>query len=255
MTGRDPKRRFSDRVQSYARYRPGYPWAVVETLAEECGLSPGSVVADVGSGTGILSKLFLDAGYRVLGVEPNAEMREAAEKALRGYPRFESVPGTAEETTLPDRSAELVTAGQAFHWFDRGRALEEFKRVLVPGGSVALVWNVKTEDTPFMQAYERLLQKHGTDYNEVTQRRLFEGEGLGEFFEPEGYARKTFRHEQVFDFEGLKGRLLSSSFVPGEGEPGSGEMLEDLAAVFGAHEKAGRVTFGYETRLYHGRPA
>ena len=255
MTDRTPEQRFSDRVESYARYRPGYPWAMVETLTRECGLPPRSVVADIGSGTGILSKLFLDAGYRVLGVEPNDAMRRAAEDSLRGYPHFESVAGSAEETTLSDRSVDLVAAGQAFHWFDRDRALREFKRILVPGGYVALVWNVKTEDTPFMQAYERLLQKHGTDYNEVTQRRLFEGEGLREFFEPEGYARKTFRHEQVFDFEGLKGRLLSSSFVPAEGEPGSGGMLEDLAAIFQTYEETGRVEFGYETRLYYGRPA
>ncbi len=255
MTQRDPRQRFSDRVACYARYRPGYPWAVVETLAGECGLSPDSVVADVGSGTGILSKLFLDAGYRVLGVEPNDAMRRAAENSVRGYRNFQSVAGSAEETTLSDRSVNLVAAGQAFHWFDRDRAREEFRRILVPDGYVALVWNVKTEGTPFMQAYERLLQKHGTDYNEVTQRRLFEGDGIEDFFEPQSAAKKVFRHEQVFDFEGIKGRLLSSSFVPAEGESGSGEMLGDLAAVFETYQRAGRVNFGYETRLYYGRPA
>src|SRR5688572_24438001 len=174
MAMTDVTRRFSGRVDNYIRYRPGYPDAIVETLRDDCGLTADSIVADVGSGTGILTEMFLRHGNLVYGVEPNREMREAAERLLAGYDRFRSVAATAEDTTLADASADVITAGQAFHWFDRQRARAEFARILKPRGWVSLIWNVRSETTPFLTAYEQLLKVYATEYEQVDHRRIDE---------------------------------------------------------------------------------
>jgi SAM-dependent methyltransferase len=251
----DPTQRFTGRVESYARYRPSYPRAVLDLLAAECGLTSASTVADVGSGTGILSELFLENGNRVFGVEPNEEMRAAGEKLLRDYPRFTSVAGTAEATTLEDGSVDFVTAGQALHWFDPERARVEFERILKSAGWVVLVWNWRRKNTtPFLAAYERLLLTHGTDYAEVGRYR--DGARLAEgFFGSHTFETRTFDNRQTFDLDGLKGRLSSSSYVPGPGEPGHDAMMRDAERIFHAHETDGKITFEYDTRVYYGRLA
>src|SRR4051794_14847949 len=156
--------RFSNRVENYIRFRPSYPQAVIEVLRRNCQLTKTAAIADIGSGTGILAEMFLRNGNLVYGVEPNRQMREAGERSLRGYERFQSIDATAEETRLPSMSVDFVIAGQAFHWFDQGQAQREFKRILKPEGWVALVWNERREDsTPFAKEYERLLRNYGTD--------------------------------------------------------------------------------------------
>ncbi len=214
----DSTQRFSNRVEAYIRSRPGYPAALLERLREACGLTPDAVIADVGSGTGILSEIFLANGNPLFGVEPNEAMRAAAERLLAGYPRFTSVAATAEATTLPSGSVDFVTAGQAFHWFDRERARAEFVRILRPGGWVVLVWNDRRMgSTPFLEGYEQLLQRFGTDYEQVTHTNVSE-EALARWFGP-GWAVATFPSHQDFEWEGLKGRLLSSSYTPAPGPP------------------------------------
>lgn len=247
----DPTRRFSDRVADYVRYRPGYPQALLQALIDETGLGPGSVAADVGSGTGISSELLLRSGCRVYGVEPNAEMRRAAEDRLAGEPRFTSVAGTAEATTLAAASVDLTAAGQAFHWFDRRRARAELSRVLRPGGRVALFWNSRSTDTtPFLHDYEALLRRFGTDYGEVDHTRL--DRGVFDRFFGDAYAARSFPNEQVLDLPGLRGRLLSSSYAPGPGHPDHQPMLDELRRIFDRHQKAGRVRLEYDTELYLG---
>ena len=245
--------RFSTRVENYVKYRPGYPAAVVELLGDECGLAPASVVADVGSGTGILSELFLKNGNRVYGVESNREMREAGERLLEAYENFVSVDGRAEATTLADSSVDFVTAGQAMHWFDPEPTRREFRRILRPGGWVVVVWNERlTEGTPFLEGYERLLLTYGTDYREVSHK--YAETSLIEPFFGAGRARlRTFPNRQVFDFESLKGRMLSASYVPEPGHPDFAPMLRDLAALFDRHQDGGRVFVEYETRVYYAR--
>ncbi len=254
MAMRDPTQRFSDRVENYVKYRPSYPPAVVDVLQRECGLTATAVVADVGSGPGNLTRLFLDHGNTVFGVEPNRSMREAGERLLQGYPRFHSVDGTAEATTLPDGSVDLVTAGQAFHWFDRARAREEFRRILRAPRWVALIWNERRiASTPFLAAYEHLLLQYGTDYAQVQHRDAADDAALGEFFAPHGYVRASFENRQVFDFDGLQGRLLSSSYAPAAGQPGHEAMLAELRRLFETHQSHGTVTVEYDTQVYYGR--
>jgi SAM-dependent methyltransferase len=241
-------------VENYVKYRPGYPSAIVSLLQVECGLTADSVIADVGSGTGILTELFLKNGCPVFGVEPNREMREAAERLLAGYTRFTSVEGRAEATALDDHSVDFVTAGQAFHWFDQAQARREFARILRPGGWVVLVWNERRrEATPFQIAYEHLLQTYGTDYQEVDHRRTTREDVLASFFAPAGYRQAAFANRQVFDFESLRGRLLSTSYLPEEGHPNFAPMLDALHAVFQAHQAAGQVVFDYDTHVYYGQ--
>ena len=245
--------RFSNRVADYVRYRPGYPEGLIQTLRDEAGLKPSSVVADIGSGTGISTELFLRLGCVVLAVEPNREMREAAEAQFREQPPFHSINGTAEATSLEAASVNLVVAGQAFHWFDVERTRTEFARILRPGGLVALFWNSRHLDTtPFLKNYEKLLQDFATDYQQVDHKRI-DASVLKDFFGGDHFQTRTFPNSQTFNFEGLRGRLLSSSYAPTAGHPRHTLMLRKLERLFRDHESGGQVRFDYDTELFFGR--
>lgn len=249
----DVTKRFSNRVSDYVKYRPGYPHGLIEWLQDRVGLTPAWIVADVGSGTGILAELFLREGCHVYGVEPNREMREAGESLLASYANFTSVDGRAEATALAAFSADLITAGQAFHWFERDKARMEFGRILRPGGYVLLVWNDrKTDVTPFHRAYDTLLEQAGIDYATVNHRNL-EPAVIQSFFEPGTYRGATFPNEQHLDWEGLYGRCMSSSYVPAEGDEGHQAFVAGLRRVFQEHQVAGQVTIEYDTRAYCGQ--
>ena len=244
--------RFSDRVENYVRYRPGYPPEVLQTLKTECALVPTHVVADVASGTGIWTRMLLENGNRVFGVEPNVEMRRAAERLLAGFQNFISVHGTAEATTLSAQSVDFVTAAQAAHWFDRERARGEFARILKPGGWLVLLWNERcTNSTAFLRDYEQLLLAYGPDYQDVRHENTTAA--VNEFFDPSSFQERAFDMRQEFDYAGIEGRLLSSSYVPALGHPMYAPMLRELRRAFDAHAVAGRVAFEYKTRLYFGR--
>lgn len=250
---RSPTERFSDRVADYVKYRPGYPQEVLQLLQEECGLSPGSTVADLGSGTGRLSHLLSGRVLRVFGIEPNRPMREAAERLLAGHNNFVSVAGTAEATGLEDQSVDLATAAQAFHWFEPGATRRELERILRPDGWVALIWNERRKHaTPFLEQYESLLLRHATDYAEVDHTHIGPTE-LESFFGPRGYRSARFDNRQRLDFDGLRGRLLSSSYAPRPPQSGYEAMLEDLRDLFDRHQEAGRVTFEYDCWVHFGQ--
>ena len=251
MNEQDPTQRFTDRADNYARYRPGYPAAVLDCLGDECGLTAGSVVADVGSGTGILTLLLLERGATVYAVEPNAAMRGAAEAALATKPGFVSVDGRAEATGLLDSSVDLITTGQAFHWFEPLATRAEFRRILRPGGYVALVWNGRDEaNGGFAAAYEALLNEYARDYRQV--RRDARAGNIDVLF-PEGYQQRTFRHERLLDYDSVHGGLLSASYAPLPGDPRHEPMIGRLREVFVDHEQDGLVVLPYETKLYFGR--
>ena len=251
LRGLNPTERFSGRVAAYERYRPSYPQAVLSFLNHE-GLTPGHVIADVGSGTGLLSRLFLENGNRVYGVEPNGAMREAAEAALGSSERFESVDGRAEATGLADGSVDFVAAGQAFHWFEVEPARAEFRRVLKPGGRIVLIWNSRrTDGTPFLAAYEAFLREWCPEYGEVS-RHYADPESLAAIWGPDGYRKSVFENAQEFDLEGLEGRLLSSSYAPGPGHARHEAMMAELGVLFAGHEVEGRVRFEYDTEVFLG---
>lgn len=253
MTFADAKQRFSNRVADYVRYRPGYPAACLDLLRTNCGLRPADVVADIGSGTGVLSKLFLDNGNRVYGVEPNDEMRAAGEEFLREYANFSSVNGSAESTTLPFQSCDFVTAGQAFHWFDAPKARNEFQRILTPARWVVVLWNERlTDTTDFLRAYEALLLKFSTDYARVSESYP-RPEQMRAFFGANEFTAHDLPNSQEFDFDGLRGRLRSSSYAPTEEDPVFPKMMGELERIFAAHQQGRHVHFEYRTRIYIGK--
>jgi SAM-dependent methyltransferase len=252
MAAFDPTARFSDRVADYVRYRPDYPPALLAWLQQELGISPGWAVADIGAGTGISSKLFLDAGYRVTAVEPNAAMRAAAIEWLGSNPRFQAIDGRADATDLPDASMDLVIVAQAFHWFDPAGTRREFHRILRAGGLAVIFWNSrKPAGTPFLEGYEALLKRYGIDYAMVAERhasdeamRAWFGEGL------RGEAH--FEHHQRLGFDGLLGRLLSSSYTPRADHPNHLPMKHALRELFDSCAVDGAVGLDYDTRVFAG---
>jgi SAM-dependent methyltransferase len=302
MTFTDAKQRFSNRVADYVRYRPSYPSALIDLLRDECGLRPDHAVADVGSGTGLLSKLFLENGNRVLGIEPNEEMRRAGEEYLATYKNFSSVRGSSEATTLADSSVAFITAAQAFHWFEPIATRREFLRILKPSGWVVVIWNDRRiSETAFGRAYEDLLVRYGTDYTRVKEAHP-ETHDMEDFFgfsaaasrndplevneknrskdrplqnpsnvaaanEPgvvaslqtgavslrTNFQRRELPNSQEFDFDGLAGRLRSSSYAPKEGHENFAPMMAALHELFDASQKSGRVRMDYTTQIYFGR--
>jgi SAM-dependent methyltransferase len=250
----DSKSRFSSRVDNYVRYRPGYPPGVIQTLQNNCGLVSTSIIADIGSGTGLLAQEFLKLGCTVYGVEPNREMRLAGERLLADYSGFISRDGSAEETGLPDACADFVTAGQAFHWFDPNRARIELRRIARPGAWAALVWNERrTDSTPFLRDYEALLLHYSKDYVAINHRNTEQNPDTIPNFFGGAYNLERFENLQLFDYKGLEGRLLSSSYAPETGQAGHAAMLIELKAIYNRHQQNDRVAVEYETHLYYGR--
>ncbi|RAI98279.1 methyltransferase family protein [Paenibacillus pabuli] len=246
------RERFTSRVDSYLKYRPSYPKEAIDHLYDVVGLRASSNIADIGSGTGIISKLLLERGSYVVAVEPNQAMREAAEQMLESNPQFQSIEGSAESTGLPDQSVDFIVCAQAFHWFDRSAAQIEFRRILRPGGRVILIWNSRlTNGTPFREEYNQLLHTYGTDYEKVNHKNISQTILLS-FFKEGSMHEMRVRMSQQFDFEGLKGRLLSSSYSPAPGHANYDPMMKELRNLFNRNNQDGIVEFDYETEIFWG---
>lgn len=241
-----PTTRFSNRADNYAKYRPSYPEAVIGFLQQSIGLQKEWTIADIGSGTGIFSELLLRNGYKVWGVEPNKEMREEAEKTLSGHKKFTSINGKAEQTFLTGNSIDLITIAQAFHWMDRAAAKEEFRRILKPKGFIVMLWNIRLTHTPFLKAFEELKIKFSTDYK---ASRMVKDKDIAAFFQPKELTQKDFYNAQILEYEALKGQLLSTSYVPLEGEKHR-QMILALDDIFNKHNENGFVKIEYETKVY-----
>lgn len=247
----DPKQRFSDRVENYIRFRPGYPDSVVDYFEQSLGLTTEHLIADIGVGPGQSALPFLKRGYSVVGVEPNLEMREAGVELLSSYP-YRAVDGAAEATTLPDNSVDFILAGQAFHWFDIDLVRPEFQRIMKPGAWMVIMWNTRREDLPHLLDYELFLQSYSSDYLEIKGRTQSE-EVLRNFFSLGTFRKESFVNQQELDFDGLKGRYLSCSYAYNEGHPRMPETLDVLKALFDRYAEEGYFRLGYYTQLYLGK--
>lgn len=245
--------RFTDLVDDYVRYRPGYPPEALEPLTGECGLGPGAVVADVGAGTGIWTARLLDSGCRVMALEPNREMRHAGRQRLTEGDGVTWFAGTAEDTGLADASIDLVTAAQSFHWFDRWNARAELRRILKRQGYMAVIWNERhKETTPFLTAYERLLMDWAIDYERIDHTRIGRAD-LEPFFAPSHVEEFRCDNRQILGLGGLEGRLRSCSYAPGPKHPDHAPMMAELRQIFADCERDGRVEMDYDCRIYYGR--
>jgi SAM-dependent methyltransferase len=247
----DPKKRFSDRVENYIKFRPRYPQEIIKYLKEKKILTVNSIIADIGSGTGILSEMFLKEGNLVYGVEPNIDMRKAGENFLSKYSNFVSIEGSAELTTLKSKSIDIITAGQAFHWFNLEKTRSEFIRILKPESWVILIWNRRKKETNiFLKDYEKFLLMYGTDYKAIEKSKL----DFDKFFGTnKKYKKVIFDNYQIFDYDGLEGRLLSTSYIPLEDHPKYGDMLLDLKQLFKKYQKNGLIRFEYDTEVIYGQ--
>lgn len=250
MSKLDSTERFSNRVDDYVRYRPDYPSELIDWLRREHGVKADWRVADIGSGTGISTRYFLDAGHPVIAVEPNAAMRTACEQWLGDKPKFRSVDGKAEATTLDDASVDLISAAQAFHWFDPAAVKAEWARVLQPNGLAAVYWNTRRlEGSDFLEGYEQLLLEYGSDYTSVAERYADDAT-MQDWFGDGFRGMASFAHGQLLDYKALRGRLMSSSYAPRRGDPQHEPMLEALQELFAICEDDGVISFDYDTRIF-----
>ena len=248
----DPTKRFSDRVDNYVKYRPTYPPEVLAYLKAECKLTDSSVIADVGAGTGIFTKLLLDEGYEVFAIEPNKPMLDSAVEQLSPYRNFNFINSGAECTELPNASVDLIVCAQSFHWFSNDNTRVEFSHILKPGGKAALIWNNRSTDTDeFAREYDALLQNDSVDYNKVNHKKI-KDLNFKVFFKDGDYTLKSFPNVQVFDEEGLIGRAFSSSYVPPEGTEEGEKFLKLLKELFAKYNDNGKVSFHYQTEIYLG---
>ncbi len=250
----DSTLRFTDRVENYVKARPGYPAEVVSLLEEKCGLTHGATLADIACGTGLLAKLFCDYGCRVIGVEPNAAMREAGMQYLSMYPNFEMLDGTAEQIPLPGTCVDFITAAQAFHWFNQREARHEFMRILKPNGWAALIWNDREySGSTFADSYEALLWNFGIDYADVNHRGKSTMANFEQFFGNSAFEKASFPNVQQLDRDGLIARVLSASYMPQVGHERYAAMIEEVNRTFDENQKDGVVAAKYETNVYYGQ--
>jgi SAM-dependent methyltransferase len=244
-----PKQRFSDKVDVYIKYRPEYPKEIIEVLRNEYNLTTSSLIADIGSGTGKLSSLFVDNRNILYGIEPNDEMRKAAEKIFIDRTNFVSINGSAEETTLKDMSVDFIVVGQAFHWFDKEMTKIEFNRILKNNGIIVLVWNKRDNTIKIMQEYENILQKQCPEYKEIGYG-LYKEEEIIKYFKPNIVKKYSFKNSQVFNFYELIGRAKSSSYFPAENSKAYALLISELKDFFEKYEENAKIPFLYNTIMY-----
>jgi len=247
----DFTRRFDKRASDYSKYRPTYPVAILDILRSETGFGPSTIVADIGSGTGLLSKLFLQNGNPVYGVEPNDEMRSYAEQTVSVFPGFVSIRGRAESSGLKDASVDLITVGQALHWFDRDPTIREFARILRTKGQLCVVYNDRNINDPFMKGYEEVVQRHARDRAEVLDvwsAEPWKEDNLSAFFHEREYRRFNLQNQQFLDLDGLMGRMMSASYMPFiDDEKRFNALKTDVSKLFETWQKEGRVRVLYDT--------
>ena len=247
-----PSDRFTQTVQDYVKINPFYLEDVLRFLVDECQLSKHRTIAGIGTGTGFVSRLLLEYGNVVYGVEANPLMRDTMIEEFRRYPSFSGVDGTAENTSLDNKSIDIIMAGTAFHWFDLEKTKAEFKRVLKPQGWVLLIWNVRNPfKTDFLIDYENYILKHGKDFRKGNENKT-DDDLIQDFFRPFEAKVKSFTNIQQFNWEGLVGKLSSTSHCLKPDDANYEEMLRELRDLYEKHQLNGLVDFEYVTNMYYG---
>ena len=213
------------------------------------------MIADIGSGTGQMTELFLQHGNPVYAIEPNVDMRRVAEQELRAYPRLTSLGATAEATTLPDHSVHLITVGNAFHWFDHPRTRAEFLRILAPHGWVVLAWNLERNNgSPFATAFEQFWQNHidpAARFRRFGERQR--PDYIPKFFGASNFKETHLDNYQVCDFDALQGLALSFLKAPKADDPHYPVMLDELQTIFNQYHETDTVTLEYDTAIFYGQ--
>lgn len=243
--------KFTNKADNYVKYRPTYPKEFIDYLSSEVGFGKDSVVADIGAGTGILTKLLLDRAKSVYAVEPNLHMRQAGEKYCSEYKNFTAVDGTAEETSLPDKSVDFITAAQAFHWFDRDKAGLEFRRILKSGGKVVLVWNSRISSSEFIMENDELCRRICPNFNGFSGGTDEDGT-IFDFFRDGKCDCRIFNNDRQLSLEEYIGGSLSASYAPFEGEPNYNTFVEGLTKLFEKYSSGGKLLMPNNTRSYAG---
>lgn len=238
--------RFNDRVENYEKFRPRYAPQIVNFLESKIDFNENMTIADIGSGTGILAEMFLKHGNKVYGIEPNNEMRRVAERRLSTYEKFISIDGLSNDTKLEEKSVDLITAGQSFHWFERESTKEEFRKILAPGGTVLLFWNMRDYESEFMKSYQEIIMKYYEKLN-IPQDDSY----IDDFFAPHEVIHKIFENPLEYTFERLIGETASQSYLPNETHKDFEPMKSQLKDLFDVHQKNGLVTFEYKTHMYY----
>ena len=250
LSGSNPTGRFTGLSDLYAQYRPNYPTDAIDFIIGHCDLQAGSLVVDVGCGTGISSRLFAERAVNVIGIEPNAEMRASGQRETspRGMPQPVYRDGTAEATGLDDGVADAVLAAQAFHWFEVQPALQEFHRILKPEGWVVLMWNERDQRDEVTAAYGAVIRAFPNAAG-IEGSRGQAGSALLESTLFEKAQRLAFINKQPLDEAGLLGRAFSASYAPKD-PSGVEKATAALREVFRRFQKDGQVTLVYETSVY-----
>jgi len=244
---------FKEKAADYTASRPDYPAAFFETLKTICPPQEDTTVADIGSGTGILTEALLRSGYRVTAIEPNTEMRQMSDLRLGQLPGYRSLAGSAENTSLPSASVHLITAAQAFHWFDIARARTEFLRVLTPNGQVALIWNDRLPDDPLHVALNEIFKECGGDKRNALLTRE-DNSDVPRFFGSTTPQQFTWPHAHHLEREGLLSLAFSRSYFPGRQTPAGLAATDRLSQIFDRLATNGTVTVPYRTTAFIGRP-
>ena len=244
-----PIERFSPLVENYAKYRPGYPEQILFTLEKHFGINNEKIIADIGSGTGQLSKLFVNKYYQTYGIEPNAAMRMVSINEFATYLNFKAIKGTAEQTFLYSESIDLIVAGQSFHWFDNEMSKIEFNRILKHKGIIALIWNERKNETEFMQRYERLLQKHCSNYK-INNHKEYDYRKIKELFSEKKVDLFIFENQQKMDFTAFIGRLKSCSYCPSENDKHYAFLMRGMNKLYENYKCEENITIEYNTLMF-----
>jgi len=247
----DNTAKFTGMADLYAKARPDYAPAFIDWLFSDAGMKAGTVVADIGSGTGIFAKALLSRGSTVYCVEPNADMRHVAEQTLSGFPNFYSVNGTAENTTLAAHCAGFITVAQAFHWFDAVRFKAECARIIKPGGKTVLVWNSRVGTSELVKENAAICEKYCASFKGFSGGLEHMEAVIGRFFDNR-FETKRFANDLLFDKTKFVERSLSASYAPKKTDSGYTGYISELEELFERYAVEGMLTMPNETIAYLG---